>query len=288
MSTISASTTTTTAYSVTADTTGTLVLQTGATPTTAVTIDTSQNVGIGTASPSNLLHVSQASSDFQVRVTGTSTANAGSVRAYNVGGEAAGFGMTGSTNSGYGANLGFMGTITNLPQIFLTNNIERMRLNTTGALVLAGGSTSANGIGIAFPATQSASSDANTLDDYEEGTWTPSIGGNATYTNQVGQYTKVGRLVTIVAHLTINSVGTGDIGRVIGVPFANAQTLSSISVGYYAGSLTSYASIYGYLNGSTIDIVATAAGGSASSTDTASFFKNGTDFYFTCTYFAST
>lgn len=43
MSTISASTTTTTAYKVTADTTGTLVLQTGATPTTAVTIDGSQN-----------------------------------------------------------------------------------------------------------------------------------------------------------------------------------------------------------------------------------------------------
>jgi hypothetical protein len=44
MSTISASTTTTTAYKVTADTTGTLVLQTGATPTTAMTIDGSQNV----------------------------------------------------------------------------------------------------------------------------------------------------------------------------------------------------------------------------------------------------
>jgi len=47
MSTISASTTTTTAYKVTADTTGTLVLQTGATPTTAMTIDGSQNVGVG-------------------------------------------------------------------------------------------------------------------------------------------------------------------------------------------------------------------------------------------------
>jgi len=47
MSTISASTTTTTAYKVAADTTGTLVLQTGATPTTAVTIDGSQNVGVG-------------------------------------------------------------------------------------------------------------------------------------------------------------------------------------------------------------------------------------------------
>lgn len=44
MSTISASTTTTTAYKVTADTTGTLVLQTGSTPTTAVTIGTNQVV----------------------------------------------------------------------------------------------------------------------------------------------------------------------------------------------------------------------------------------------------
>jgi hypothetical protein len=43
MSTISASTTSTTAYKVTADTTGALVLQTGATPTTAVTIGTDQN-----------------------------------------------------------------------------------------------------------------------------------------------------------------------------------------------------------------------------------------------------
>lgn len=57
MSTISSSTTTTTAYKVTADTTGTLVLQTGATPTTAVTIDGSQNVGIGTSSPSQKLQV---------------------------------------------------------------------------------------------------------------------------------------------------------------------------------------------------------------------------------------
>jgi hypothetical protein len=44
MSTISASTTSTTAYKVTADTTGTLVIQTGATPTTAVTVGTDQSV----------------------------------------------------------------------------------------------------------------------------------------------------------------------------------------------------------------------------------------------------
>ena len=64
MSTISASTTTTTAYKVTADTTGTLVLQTGSTPTTAMTIDSSQNVGIGTSSPGYKLDVKGSSGDI--------------------------------------------------------------------------------------------------------------------------------------------------------------------------------------------------------------------------------
>jgi hypothetical protein len=44
MSIVSCSTTSTTAYKVAADTTGTLVFQTGASPTTALTIDGSQNV----------------------------------------------------------------------------------------------------------------------------------------------------------------------------------------------------------------------------------------------------
>jgi len=57
MSSISAGTTTTTGYVVTSDTTGALVLKTGASGTTAVTIDTSQNVGVGTASPSYKLDV---------------------------------------------------------------------------------------------------------------------------------------------------------------------------------------------------------------------------------------
>jgi hypothetical protein len=66
MSTISSSTTSTTAYKVTADTTGALVIQTGATPTTAVTIDTSQNVGIGTASPNSKMSIAYSSTSTSV------------------------------------------------------------------------------------------------------------------------------------------------------------------------------------------------------------------------------
>jgi hypothetical protein len=57
-SVISASTTSGTALNMTADTTGILQLATGATPTTAVTIDASQNVGIGTTSPISGANVS--------------------------------------------------------------------------------------------------------------------------------------------------------------------------------------------------------------------------------------
>ena len=51
-STISAGTTSGTALNFAGDTTGTLAIQTGSTPTTAITVDASQNVGIGTSSPS--------------------------------------------------------------------------------------------------------------------------------------------------------------------------------------------------------------------------------------------
>jgi hypothetical protein len=75
MSTISASTTTTTAFGVTADTTGTLVFQTGATPTTALTLDSSQNVGIGTTTPWAKLSVYGTSNQFAslTSPTGSST-----------------------------------------------------------------------------------------------------------------------------------------------------------------------------------------------------------------------
>ena len=64
-----------------------------------------------------------------------------------------------------------------------------------------GGTTpSASGSGISFPATQSASTDVNTLDDYEEGTFTPNQGAGLTVVgtfSSSGLYTKVGRLVTV-------------------------------------------------------------------------------------------
>jgi hypothetical protein len=63
-----------------------------------------------------------------------------------------------------------------------------------------------------FPATQNASTDANTLDDYEEGTWTPTVVAGAgtitTYTAN-GNYTKIGNRVFFSVNITISNNGTG-------------------------------------------------------------------------------
>ena len=98
----------------------------------------------------------------------------------------------------------------------------------TGNLVIG---TAGNGID--FSADPSAAGmTSELLDDYEEGTWTPSIGGNATYTTQVGSYTKIGRQVTLWFDLTINVLGTGSTQFISGVPFVPA-----ILIGYHSGTV---------------------------------------------------
>jgi hypothetical protein len=93
-----------------------------------------------------------------------------------------------------------------------------------------GGTTpSTSGSGITFPATQSASSNANTLDDYEEGTWTPVITdgtNNATMaTGNGATYIKIGRSVTVNGACFTSSLGSvSGVVRISGLPFASGST----------------------------------------------------------------
>jgi len=104
---------------------------------------------------------------------------------------------------------------------------------------VGGATPSASGSGITFPATQSASSDANTLDDYEEGSWTPTLtAGTApsavNYNTRVGRYTKIGRNVTVWMAIQVNSV-TGGSGNVYftGLPFtSNSADVHSLGALY--------------------------------------------------------
>ena len=87
-----------------------------------------------------------------------------------------------------------------------------------------------SGIGIAFPATQSASSDANTLDDYEEGTWTPTV-NSGTITVGNNAYIKVGRLVTVWAVIsTFSDRSSASQITVGGFPFAAASFGSMVGI----------------------------------------------------------
>ena len=80
-----------------------------------------------------------------------------------------------------------------------------------GSSVALEGATVQTGVGITFPAAQVTSSDVNTLDDYEEGTWTVNFydaatAGNASATSTTGYYTKVGRSVT--AKFRVDNIST--------------------------------------------------------------------------------
>ena len=97
--------------------------------------------------------------------------------------------------------------------------------------------------GIYFSSQTGAASPASTstsvLNHYEEGTWTPSVGGDATYSAQTGRYTRIGRLVTATFDLTINVIGTGSTYIVSGLPF-NSASGESIGAG---GNINYYASL---------------------------------------------
>jgi hypothetical protein len=93
-----------------------------------------------------------------------------------------------------------------------------------------------------FPATANPSSNANTLDDYEEGTWTPVLKGAGTagtyeLATSLATYTKIGRQVTLNLYLALagSITGGGTLYAIItGVPFekvANTLTNGSVRLG---------------------------------------------------------
>jgi hypothetical protein len=140
---------------------------------------------------------------------------------------------------------------------------------------------------IKFPATQNASSDVNTLDDYEEGIWTPVIGGTASYTTQLGIYTKIGNRVFISGQLVINTIGTGSTSTISGLPFtANNNALDNpVSIAAFGSIGTSVVALYGRVlpNTSTITFHgATAA--ATNNTGTSTIFGNGANVTFSAHY----
>jgi hypothetical protein len=109
---------------------------------------------------------------------------------------------------------------------------------------VGGATPSTSGAGITFPATQSASTDANTLDDYEEGAWTPVLGGATSetgqaYDRQAGRYVKVGRVVTCSFDVALSTEGTITGNATLkGLPFVSGSDGAASGKGNRAGLCT--------------------------------------------------
>jgi len=89
--------------------------------------------------------------------------------------------------------------------------------------------------GVTFPATQSASADANTLDDYEEGTWTPTDASGASLSfvsTTFGRYIKIGRMVFATGMATYPSTASGSVISMGGLPYVSSDDPDSTWGGY--------------------------------------------------------
>jgi hypothetical protein len=163
------------------------------------------NVGIGTANPGYKLDVSLPSTTSAI-VQRWNSPSYDEVHLY------------------IGSNQAYFGTFSGTPLVFRTNNTERLRIPSNAA-------------GITFPAAQVASSDANTLDDYEEGTYTPTVvvsSGTPTYTYQEGYYTKIGRQVFGGGIIGISNSNALSGTVSVSVPF----TIASSTYGFTGGAVS--------------------------------------------------
>jgi len=95
------------------------------------------------------------------------------------------------------------------------------KLEVTGAVTATTLSTFSAGIALGNTGTASAgtpSSPAQTLDWYEEGTWTVAMNGASSVTNTVGYYTRIGNLVQI-SYYSGSFTSTAVAATITGLPF---------------------------------------------------------------------
>jgi hypothetical protein len=169
---------------------------------------------------------------------------------------------------------------------------ERMRILATGNILsLAGGSTTATGTGIAFPGTQNASTDASTLDDYEEGTFTPTLvteSGSATAGGQTCVYTKIGNIVNVCGSFNVSSVSSpSGLLRVSSLPFTTATVGvngagGDASIYNTSSSYSSYTSWAYTINGQAQFYIRYTTG--TNIIEGAGLLKAGTEIWFNVTY----
>lgn len=131
----------------------------------------------------------------------------------------------------------------------------------------------ASGAGITFPATQSASTDVNTLDDYEEGTFTPVVSysgstSGVTYSGErAGYYTKIGNIINVQLVVALTNKGTGSGSVRISLPFACIASRAGLAIGNTQGISANNSSYQAMIEGGTSYVLLRAPSGLGSTTE---------------------
>jgi hypothetical protein len=226
-----------------------------------MTIDASQNVGVGVTpsawrSINKALQVGTVSNISNIDATVNSGVDIGYNYFFNSGGNA--IYLINAASSYYRQqggnhfwNTAASGTAGNT--ISFTQSLAVGR----GTTLALEGASSVAGTGITFPATQNASSDANTLDDYEEGTFSPTIAGGfstapSSYATQRGAYRKIGSYVYF--QIQIDATGTvadGSALQIGGLPF----TCANASLVGHGGAFLNYGNSFDTNAGDTFHII---------------------------------
>jgi hypothetical protein len=192
------------------------------------------NIGIGTTSPSQPLVVfkSNAADDIGQIIQQGANGTAAFLNIVGNNDAGASFNRITSSTSGGTAHWQIGGGGTASTMVLLTGGSERMRITSNGYVRLA----TASG-GIQFNGDTAA---ANALDDYEEGTWTPSVAFGGASVGVVlsvangATYTKIGRQVTVNGFFAITSKGSSTgAATITGLPF----TIGNGAQFYAAASL---------------------------------------------------
>jgi hypothetical protein len=243
-------------------------------------------VGIGTTSPTSILDVKGTGTYDFISISNGSTSGGGGILTRQNATASSWFGNSGGWEGGTSNDTG-IGSYAGGIRFYTAGGTEKMRITSAGVVDLPYGQ-------IKFPASQNASADANTLDDYEEGTWTPVIGGSGgqsgqNYTGQSGYYTKIGRQVTVTFRVVLSLKGTitGD-AAIKGLPFTIDSTISfGNGATFFEGLATSWYSIFFVCNGGSTfaSIDGLKAAGTTSTRATTSDIANNTQFNGSFTYF---
>jgi hypothetical protein len=150
-----------------------------------------------------------------------------------------------------------------------------------------------------FPATQNPSSGANTLDDYEEGSWTPVLAGaggtsGQTYADQTGTYIKIGKFVFLWGHILLSNKGTITGSCIInGLPFTSENVNNNFGFGvvtYFGVLAVGWVQLGCYINPNATNgiLIGTTAAQTTISNPTTTDISNTTELLFGFMYRAPT